>query len=139
MHVITATNASDDLVYNVTKLLYDNRIGVVEKHAAGRSINPDNVVRDTGTEFHPGAIRFLSRERALAGVTASSDRPATDFRQLTTSGLGITLCIFTPSRGQLPAPRTAEPACRFALLGLVLCFLNVPIHPTLRLTRAPAS
>lgn len=64
MHVITATNASDDLVYNVTKLLYDNRIGVVEKHAAGRSINPDNVVRDTGTEFHPGAIRFY-RESGL--------------------------------------------------------------------------
>ena len=58
MHVITATDAPDDLVYNVTKLLYENRALVVEKHAAGRAINPNNVVRDTGTEFHPGAIRF---------------------------------------------------------------------------------
>ena len=58
MHVITAADAPDDLVYNATKLLYENRALVVEKHAAGRAINPNNVVRDTGTEFHPGAIRF---------------------------------------------------------------------------------
>jgi TRAP transporter TAXI family solute receptor len=58
MHLITSADAEDDLVYNVTKLLYENRERVVEKHAAGRAINPNNVVRDTGTEFHPGAIRF---------------------------------------------------------------------------------
>ena len=58
MHLITSADAPDDLVYNVTKLLYENRERVVEKHAAGRAINSNNVVRDTGTEFHPGAIRF---------------------------------------------------------------------------------
>ena len=58
MHFITSADVSDDLVYSVTKLLYENRELVVEKHAAGRAINPNNVVRDTGTEFHPGAIRF---------------------------------------------------------------------------------
>ena len=58
MHMITSADAPDDLVYTVTKLLYENRERVVEKHAAGRAINPNNVVRDTGTEFHPGAIRF---------------------------------------------------------------------------------
>ena len=58
MHFITSADVSDDLVYSVTKLLYENRDLVVEKHAAGRAINPNNVVRDTGTEFHPGAIRF---------------------------------------------------------------------------------
>lgn len=58
MHLITSTDAPDELVYNATKLLYENRTLVVEKHAAGRAINPDNVVRDTGTEFHPGAVRY---------------------------------------------------------------------------------
>jgi TRAP transporter TAXI family solute receptor len=58
MHLITSAAASDDLVYNVTKTLYEQRASVVEKHAAGRAINPANVVRGTGTEFHPGAIRF---------------------------------------------------------------------------------
>ena len=58
MHFITSTDASEELVYSVTKLLYEYRELVVEKHPAGRAINPNNVVRDTGTEFHPGAIRF---------------------------------------------------------------------------------
>ena len=58
MHLITAASASEELVYNATKTLYEQRDSVVERHAAGRAINPNNVVRDTGTEFHPGAIRF---------------------------------------------------------------------------------
>ena len=35
-----------------------NRERVTERHAAGKAINPRNAVRDTGTEFHPGAIRY---------------------------------------------------------------------------------
>ena len=58
MHLIAAANADEELVYQVTKTLYENRESVVEKHAAGRAINAENVVRDTGTEFHPGAIRY---------------------------------------------------------------------------------
>ena len=58
MHFITSADASDELVYTVTRLLYENRQLVVERHAAGRAINPNNVVRDTGTEFHRGAIRY---------------------------------------------------------------------------------
>ena len=58
MHLITSANVSEELVYNVTKSLYEHRENVVERHAAGRAINPTNVVRDSGTAFHPGAIRF---------------------------------------------------------------------------------
>jgi TRAP transporter TAXI family solute receptor len=58
MHLIASADADEDLVYNVTKTLYENRESVVAMHAAGRAINPNNVIRDTGTEFHPGAIRF---------------------------------------------------------------------------------
>ena len=58
MHLITIADESEDLVYGVTKVLYENREQVIEKHAAGRAITPTNVVRNTGTEFHPGAIRY---------------------------------------------------------------------------------
>ena len=58
MHLITSANADEELVYNVTKTLYENAASVVEKHGAGRAIVAANVVRDSGTEFHPGAIRF---------------------------------------------------------------------------------
>ena len=58
MHFITSTDQDEDVVYLIAKTLYENRQQVVERHAAGAAINPVNVVRDTGTEFHPGAIRF---------------------------------------------------------------------------------
>ena len=58
MHFITSADTDEDLVYTVTKALYENREEVVSRHPAGRAINPSNVVRDTGTEFHPGAVRF---------------------------------------------------------------------------------
>ena len=58
MQLITSADKGDELVYELTKMIYEHREMVVEKHAAGRAINPKNVVRDTGLEFHPGAIRF---------------------------------------------------------------------------------
>ena len=58
MQFITSAEMDEDLVYRVTKCLYENRQSVLEKHAAGRAITPRNVVRDTGTEFHAGAIRY---------------------------------------------------------------------------------
>ncbi len=58
MHLITAANQDEALVYEVTKMLWEQREQVVQKHPAGRAINPANAVRDTGTTFHPGAIRF---------------------------------------------------------------------------------
>jgi len=58
MHLITAADTDPNLVYDVTRILYEKREQVVAKHPAGRAIRPDNVARDTGTEFHPGAIRY---------------------------------------------------------------------------------
>ena len=58
MHLIANAAADDEFVYQVARTIYENRERVIEKHAAGRSINPENVVRDTGTPFHPGAIRY---------------------------------------------------------------------------------
>ena len=58
MHLITSTTQNEDLVYRVTRALYENREQVVQRHAAGNAINAANVVRDTGTTFHPGAIRY---------------------------------------------------------------------------------
>ena len=58
MHLITSADKDEDLVYQLTKTIWENREQVTQKHRAGRAINERNVVRDTGTEFHPGAIRF---------------------------------------------------------------------------------
>ena len=58
MHLITAENVDENMVYEFTKTLYTHRAEVVKRHGAGKAINPKNVVKDTGTPFHPGAMRF---------------------------------------------------------------------------------
>lgn len=58
MHLITGTDQDEDLIYEVTRTLWEFRAEVVERHAAGRAIQPEVVVRDTGVEFHPGAVRY---------------------------------------------------------------------------------
>ena len=58
MQLITAENADEDMVYQFTKTIYTHRAEVVTAHPAGKAINETNAVRDVGTPFHPGAIRF---------------------------------------------------------------------------------
>ena len=58
MHVITRADADEEMIYQVTRTLWERRESVVEKHPAGRAINESNASRNTGVPFHPGAVRF---------------------------------------------------------------------------------
>ncbi len=59
MHLITRGSLNEDTVYKFTKTLYERRAEVVKKHPAGKAINPKNIIRNTGTPFHPGAIKYF--------------------------------------------------------------------------------
>jgi uncharacterized protein len=76
MHLITSARHDEELVYRLTRVLYENRAGVADRHPAGRSINPQNVVRPTGTEFHPGAVRFYRETGLWPDAAHSPARPA---------------------------------------------------------------
>ncbi|QDU60081.1 NMT1/THI5 like protein [Planctomycetes bacterium Pan216] len=58
MHLITTAAMPDELIYDITKTIYENREEVTAKHPAGKSINPNNIATYTGTPFHPGAIAY---------------------------------------------------------------------------------
>ncbi len=58
MHLITSAAQSDELIYQLTKTIWENREEIAAKHPAGKAINPKNVARDTGIEYHPGAVKF---------------------------------------------------------------------------------
>jgi len=58
MHLITTEDADEDFVYWLTKSVFEGGDSIAEKHPAGKSLNPKNVVLQTGTPFHPGAIRY---------------------------------------------------------------------------------
>jgi TRAP transporter TAXI family solute receptor len=69
MQLITSADQDEELIYEITKLIWENRAAISEQHPAGKSINEKNVARYTGTEFHPGAIRFYKE----AGIWPESD------------------------------------------------------------------
>jgi len=59
MHLITTVDEDEELIYQVTKTLWEQREEIGNRHAgAGKSINEQNAARFTGTPFHDGAIRF---------------------------------------------------------------------------------
>ena len=58
MHLITSGTADDELVYQLTKTIWEQRAVIAQKHPAGKFITEENAARFTGTPFHPGAVRF---------------------------------------------------------------------------------
>ncbi|MHC4521094.1 MAG: TAXI family TRAP transporter solute-binding subunit [Planctomycetota bacterium] len=64
MILVTSVKVDEETVYRFTKTLFEHAAEVAEKHPAGKAINPGNAVRDTGTPFHPGAIRYY-REKGI--------------------------------------------------------------------------
>lgn len=58
MHLITSASQDEELIYELTKTIWENREEIAGKHPAGKALNEKNVARDTGIEYHPGAVRF---------------------------------------------------------------------------------
>lgn len=67
MHLITHAKVSEDVVYNFTKTMFENR-DKISHPAAKKFINEKNAVRDTGTPFHPGAIKFYKEAGIWPGT-----------------------------------------------------------------------
>ncbi len=76
MQLIVSAGADEELVYRVTKTLYEQRAQVVERHPAGRAINPANAARETGTPFHAGAERFYREAGIWPSPAAAADDSA---------------------------------------------------------------
>ena len=62
----------------------------------------------------------------------AANTSARDIRLLVSSGLGILLCAFTLVEVNYPLLAPQSRLAFFALVGLALCFLNVPVHPSLK-------
>ena len=56
--LVAGANTSEDVVYEVTKTLYENKPALAAAGKAFNNFEPDKMALDLGIEMHPGAVRF---------------------------------------------------------------------------------
>lgn len=49
---------SDDQVYELTKTIASNKADLAASFGAFNGLNPENMAKDNGLEYHPGAVRY---------------------------------------------------------------------------------
>jgi TRAP transporter TAXI family solute receptor len=55
-------HVSNDVVYRVTKAMYENKKALVAATPMWRSFSPKKMSKDQGLDFHPGAVKFYKEK-----------------------------------------------------------------------------
>jgi TRAP transporter TAXI family solute receptor len=63
-YLVTSSAVSDDLAYQMTKLVYESLPDLVAAHSAARGIKLENAALGSPVPMHPGAIRYF-KEKGL--------------------------------------------------------------------------
>ena len=63
--LVTRSDVSDELAYQMTKLMFDNLDRLVTAHAAAKAISLEQAPKDLPLPLHPGAERFYKEKGLL--------------------------------------------------------------------------
>ncbi len=55
----------DDVVYEITKAVFENLDALTSMHERGRDVNIDQAMEGMSVPLHPGAERYLEEQGAL--------------------------------------------------------------------------
>jgi hypothetical protein len=64
-YLVTSTAVSDDLAYQMTKLIYDSLPELANAHVAGKDIKLENAATGSPIPLQPGAIRYYKEKGLL--------------------------------------------------------------------------
>ena len=62
--LIAGNELKDDMVYNLTKALFENQADLASAHAKGKELNLQYAVKGVSIPFHPGAVKYF-KEKGL--------------------------------------------------------------------------
>lgn len=62
--LIASNELKEDVVYNLTKNLFENQSELASAHAKGKELNLQTAVRGVSIPFHPGAVKYY-KEKGL--------------------------------------------------------------------------
>jgi TRAP transporter TAXI family solute receptor len=60
--LVTRADANDDLVYEMTKAMFENLPEMAAAHAAARSIKLEDAAKGSPVPLHPGAVRYYKEK-----------------------------------------------------------------------------
>ncbi|PYF04132.1 hypothetical protein BJ122_104110 [Rhodopseudomonas faecalis] len=64
-YLVTSSAVSDELAYQMTKLIFENLPELANAHAAGREIKLENAAAGSPAPLHPGAARYYTEKGVL--------------------------------------------------------------------------
>ena len=62
--LIAGTQLKEDMVYNLTKTLFENQADLASAHAKGKELNSQYAVKGVSIPYHPGAVKYF-KEKGL--------------------------------------------------------------------------
>ena len=63
--LIVGAEVSEEVVYNLTKALFENQPELAQAHAKGQELNLEDAVQGISVPFHPGAEKYFKEVGAL--------------------------------------------------------------------------
>lgn len=63
--LIVSSEVKEDVVYNITKALFDNQPDLAKVHAKGKELSLENAVKGMSIPFHPGAAKYFKEKGVL--------------------------------------------------------------------------
>ena len=63
--LVTRADLSDELVYNITKAIYENLPELQAAHAAAKGIKLENAAKGSPAPLHPGALKYFTEKNVL--------------------------------------------------------------------------
>lgn len=63
--LVTRSDISDELAYQMTQLIFDNLPRLATAHAAAKDIDPQQAAKNLPIPLHPGAERYFKEKQLL--------------------------------------------------------------------------
>jgi hypothetical protein len=64
-YLVTSSAVSDDVAYQMTKLIYESLPELANAHVAAKDIELENAATGSPVPLHPGAIRYYREKGVL--------------------------------------------------------------------------
>jgi hypothetical protein len=63
--LIAGNQLKEDMVYSLTKTLFENQADLASAHAKGKELNIQNAVKGVSIPFHPGAVKYYKEKGVM--------------------------------------------------------------------------